>query len=501
MKLRLFSLLALAVPFATLLPPREALACGGCFAPTTETTVVNAHRMVLSLSPVQSVLWDQIQYAGDPSEFAWVLPVKPGATIEVGSDAWFETLDAATSVRITPPNSMCASSGGGCGALGSSDSAGFADGAFGGEQVTVVHRGTVGPYDTVTLATDTPGALNKWLEANGFGVDASTQPVIDAYVEERFDFIALKLQPGKDVKEMKPVRVVMPGASPTLPLRMVAAGTGANVAITLFTISEARLAPEGFAAAAVPHDLLAWDFASQDSNYGELREKALAAADGGRAFLTPYAQQGSLFSRVSSSAAPFGVQYTTSGSTTPVDTIAAAFVQQGLANGEAQDSACAVRFAEIAMEGRVVANPCPAGVRLDDPSCGEVASGQIDARELACRPLDPSDPPLDDLAVAMVGLHPKDVWLTRLEANLPRAALDTDLELIPAKQERVDNWMRARVSVHAEVLCGAALPLVDGDRASRTRGQGTLVGMTLGALALAAAIARRGARRFASRLA
>src|SRR5688572_4318947 len=140
MKLRLFSLLALAVPSVTLLPPREALACGGCFAPTTETTVVNAHRMVLSLSPVQSVLWDQIQYAGDPSEFAWVLPVKPGATIEVGSDAWFETLDAATSVRITPPNSMCASSGGGCGALGSSDSAGFSDGAFGGEQVTVLHR-------------------------------------------------------------------------------------------------------------------------------------------------------------------------------------------------------------------------------------------------------------------------------------------------------------------------------------------------------------------------
>jgi hypothetical protein len=490
MKLRLLALLALAVPSSTLLSPREALACGGCFAPPTQTTVVNAHRMVLSVSPVQSVLWDQIQYAGDPSEFAWVLPVKPGAFLEVGSDAWFETLDAATSVRITAPNSTCATSGGGCGAtLGSSDAAGEAFG--GGDQVTVLHRGTVGPYETVTLATDTPGALNTWLEENGFGVDASTQPVIDAYVEESFDFIALKLQPGKDVKEMKPVRVVMPGASPTLPLRMVAAGTGANVAITLFTISEARLAPEGFAAAAVPIDLLAWDFAPQESNYSVLREKALAAADGGRAFLTPYAQQGSLFSPVSSPAAPFGVRYTTSGSTTPVDTIAAAFAQQGIANRETQDTACAVRFAEIATESRAVANPCPAGVPLSDPSCGEVAAGQIDARELACGAL-------DDLAVAMVGLHPKDVWLTRLEANLPRAALDTDLVLSPAPQERVDNWLRARVSVHADVLCGAATPVLDGDRPSRTRGQGTLVGMALGALALAAAIARRGVRRLAS---
>lgn len=492
MRLRLLAFLALAAPAATLLPPREALACGGCFAPATETTVVNAHRMVLSVSPVQSVLWDQIQYAGDPSEFAWVLPVKRGATLQVGSDAWFETLDAATSVRITAPSSTCASNGAGCGALGSSDSASFGGDAFGGEQVTVLHRGTVGPYETVTLATDTPGALNKWLDTNGFGVDASTQPVIDAYVEENFDFIALKLQPGRDVKEMTPVRVVMPGANATLPLRMVAAGTGANVAITLFTISEGRLAPEGFKAAAIPHDLLAWDFASQESNYGVLREKALSAADGGRAFLTSYAQQGSLFSPVSSSAAPFGVQYTTSGTTAPVDTIAAAFAQQGLANGETQDAACAVRFAQLAAEGRVVGNPCPAGVPLSDPSCDEVASGQIDARELACGPL-------DDLAVAMIGLHPRDVWLTRLEANLPRAALDTDLVLNPGPQERVDNWLRARVSVHAEVLCGAALPVLDGDRASRSRGQGTLVGMTLGALALAAAVVRRGARRFASR--
>ncbi|WP_437730361.1 DUF2330 domain-containing protein [Sorangium sp. So ce1335] len=496
MRLRLLAFLALAAPAATLLPLREALACGGCFAPPTETTVVNAHRMVLSVSPVQSVLWDQIQYAGDPSEFAWVLPVKRGATLEVGSDAWFETLDAATSVRITAPNINCGGSGGGCGALARSASDSAGGEAFGGnEQVTVLHRGTVGPYETATLATDAPGALNRWLDDNGFGVDDSTQPVIDAYVRENFDFIALKLQPGKDVKEMKPVRVVIPGASAALPLRMVAAGTGANVAITLFTISESRLAPEGFAAAAIPHDLLAWDFAAQDSNYGELREKALAAADGGRAFLTPYAQQGSLFSPVSSSAAPFGVQYTTSGSTTPVDTIAAAFAQQGLANGETQDTACAVRFAGLAAEGRVVASPCPAGVPLSDPSCGEVPSGQIDARELACGPL-------DDLAVAMIGLHPKDVWLTRLEANLPRAALDTDLVLSPGPQARVDNWLRARVSVRAQVVCGAATPVtLDGDRASRSRGQGTLVGVTLGALALAlaAAVARRGARRFASR--
>lgn len=484
MNLRLLASFALLAPAVLPLSPREALACGGCFAPPTETTVVNAHRMVLSVSPRQTVLWDQIQYSGEPSAFAWVLPVKRGAVLSVGSDAWFETLEAATAVRVTAPSVSCGGGGFACGGFESA-SADSAEGAFGGDRVTVLHRGTVGPYQTATLATDTRGALNAWLANNGFAVDPSTQPVIDAYVDEGFDFIAIRLEPGRDVKEMKPVRVITPGASPTLPLRMVAAGTGANVAITLFTISEARLETQGFASVSIPRDLLAWDFVAQASNYGELREKTLAAANGGRAFLTPYAQQGSLLSP------GFGTQLTTAGSQSPVDTIAAAYVQQGLANGETEDSSCALRFSQLAQERRVVINPCPPGAKLSDPACGEVTGDAIDARAFACGDL-------DDLAIALDGLHPRDVWLTRLEANLPRAALDTDLVLAPAaSQAPVSNQLTARVSVHVDAFCGSATPVVDSDGTSRRRDK--LVGITLGGLALLAAIARRSARRLAPR--
>src|SRR5688572_16654574 len=86
-----------------LLTTSDASACGGCFVPATDSTVVTGHRMAISISPKQSVLWDQIQYAGDPAEFGWVLPVKPGAYIEVASDAWFETLDATTTVTVQQP--------------------------------------------------------------------------------------------------------------------------------------------------------------------------------------------------------------------------------------------------------------------------------------------------------------------------------------------------------------------------------------------------------------
>ena len=94
---------------AALLEPVRAEACGGCFVPQSERTVVTDHRMALSISPTQTVLWDQIRYSGDPAEFAWVLPVRAGATIELSNDAFFSALDASTQpVVVTRRRPMAA---------------------------------------------------------------------------------------------------------------------------------------------------------------------------------------------------------------------------------------------------------------------------------------------------------------------------------------------------------------------------------------------------------
>ena len=80
----------------TTLLETEALACGGCFAPPENPTVVTDHRMILSVSKAQTTLYDQIRYQGDPGSFAWVLPI--AGTVEVGlsSDALFGVLDQQT---------------------------------------------------------------------------------------------------------------------------------------------------------------------------------------------------------------------------------------------------------------------------------------------------------------------------------------------------------------------------------------------------------------------
>ncbi|MDB4997024.1 MAG: hypothetical protein JWM74_4456, partial [Myxococcaceae bacterium] len=122
----------------------EARACGGCFSPPSERTVVTDHRMAFSISKQQTVLWDQIRYSGDPKEFSWVLPVHPGAEVELSNDEFFSALDASTQPVITAPFQSFGS--GGCALMGcaASDSE-SALSSPGQGQVEIIKQAVVGP--------------------------------------------------------------------------------------------------------------------------------------------------------------------------------------------------------------------------------------------------------------------------------------------------------------------------------------------------------------------
>ncbi|MDC0742082.1 DUF2330 domain-containing protein [Polyangium mundeleinium] len=503
MKTSLLATLLLGAPLAALLAPSDAHACGGCVVPPMVNTIVNAHRMALSISPKQTVLWDQIRYNGDPKDWGWILPVKPGAVVELSTDAWFETLDAATSTTVFAPPISCNNGPDfdcGCTQFDSAAGSGGELGPGGG--VNVVHRGTVGPYETVTLSTQTPGALDDWLTIAGYVIPEETAPVIDTYVAEGFDFIALRLQPEKGVSDMKPIRVVQTGISPTLPLRMVAVGTGANVDITLFLITEGRWGAKNFENALVPESLVSWDFATNASNYATLREATLAA-NGGATWLTTFAKQRALLAPIQGAVRgqaqltlavdEFGFPSRTA------NTIAEGYIGQGVLNQETTDQTCIMNFNTFASDTRMVVDPCPAGKPSNDPSCGEIGAGEIDARVFECGESDELvDSTMDDVATALNGLHPADVWLTRLEAKLPRAALAKDLELEPSElQVEVEHEIRARSSKNVDTICPSGVVVLPGSGSGSNKDRGTFVVVlsTLGAGVLALARRRlRGAR-------
>ena len=503
MKTSLLATLLLGAPLAALFAPNDAHACGGCVVPPMVNTIVNAHRMALSVSPKQTVLWDQIRYNGDPESWGWLLPVKPGAIIEISTDAWFETLDAATSTTVFAPPINCNNGPDfDCGCAQSDATAGSGGELGPGGGVTVVHRGTVGPFQTVTLSTQTPGVLDDWLTDAGYVIPEETAPVIDAYVAEGFDFIALRLQPDKGVGDMKPVRVVQPGISPTLPLRMVAVGTGANVDITLFLITEGRWAAKNFENALVPESLVAWDFATNASNYATLREKTLTA-NGGATWITTFAKPQALLAPIRGavrgsaqlvlSVDEFGFPSRTA------NTIAEGYIGQGVLNEETIDQACIKNFNIFAGDTRMVVDPCPAGKPSNDPSCGAIGAGEIDARVFECGADDAIvDSTMDDVATALNGLHPADVWLTRLEAKLPRVALAKDLELEPSEhQTEVEHEILARSSTNVDTICPSGVVVLPGSGQGSGKDRGTFVVLlsTLGAGVLALARRRlRGAR-------
>jgi hypothetical protein len=510
-----------------LLASNDARACGGCFHQENqpETTVVTGHRMALSISQAQTVLWDQVQYSGSPADFAWVLPVKPGAHIELANNAWFEALDAATSTRVVPPALNCSqvgfddvgSRGCACGSadFASAESGGTDPGFVAPPPVTVVHQGTVGPYDTVTLHANVPGSLTTWLTKNGYAIDAAVKPIIDAYTKDGFDFIALRLQPDQGIQQMKPVRVVSPGAVPLLPLRMVAAGTGANVDITLFVIGEGRWETKNFPNAVVDPTKLSWDFATNASSYSTLRADLLATAQE-RTWIDAYAKHGSLLSNIDNPVNPGNkVQYTTAadagGNTFVATTIAELYIRQGLADGVVDGGACLGAFQQYETSHDLVVDVCPddggsggaggsgpgtgtgtGGAGGAAPACGTTKQGEIDARTFACGPL-------DDLAVAITGTHPGDVWVTRLESNLPHAALVDDLEIqASAVQSEVENWLTATTPVNPPCTLAAAPilpPKSGGSGGPRRRGGfGDLAALATGLAALGAMLGRRKTR-------
>jgi MYXO-CTERM domain-containing protein len=280
-------IVAVGAALAVYLAAPNVDACGACFHEQQQKspTQVTGHRMVLSLSTTQTTLYDQIEYTGSPQSFAWVLPIQGVVQVGLSSDLMFAQLDAWTSVLVSSPPFSCPGGGGGCvvgSGTGPSSATSGGGGGIGETEggVEVIAEEVVGPFETVQLSSADPQALQSWLASRGYFVPPDIAPIIDAYVADGFDFLAVKLVPGANVQAMRPLSVTMPGAGPVLPLRMVAGGTGAQTLLTLWIVSEGRYQPQNFPWFVIDSGDLVWDFDTKSSNYKTLRADGFSASGG-----------------------------------------------------------------------------------------------------------------------------------------------------------------------------------------------------------------------------
>ncbi len=480
-KLTLGALVVLTGAMVAMLDAPRAEACGGCFVPPTDSTVVTDHRMALSISPQQTILWDQIRYSGDPREFAWVLPVINGAKLELANDEFFNALDRSTQPTVVAPNTFGGAAGCALTGCASDTASSEAAGAPGVGEVQVLNQSVVGPYETVTLRATDDDALTNWLRDNSFTIPTSIEPTIAAYVAEGFDFIALRLRPQCSERSMQPVRVVSPGASPVLPLRMVAAGVGPQVGITLWVISEGRYEPQNFPHGLIEEADIRWDRFQGRSNYQALSEAKMAERNG-YTWLVEYANNPQLppptgrytpFQGQGQPSGRFGGVVTTIGLTeayyqqckayassnpnrnpstnpnpnnpTPPITPCPEDKDAGNQNQNQDQDSGSREQDSGAGDGGV----SDGGAEAGDDDAGANADGGPTHIDAGSEPIDPNEDAgtssngdpcayLDDLNVAIEGLHRNDVWVTRLRSVLPVDALKTgDLRLQPSAEQKV----------------------------------------------------------------
>jgi hypothetical protein len=499
---RLLALCGVSVAtIASLGVPRDAAACGGCFTPPNEIeSVITDERMIFSISKDQTTLYDQIRYSGSPSSFAWVLPIKGTVTVGLSADVMFNVIDQTlTASQVVQPLTNCPPpptcnfdfAGG-----GAAEAPGVAKADAG---VSVLSQGQVGPYETVQLHSTDGSALTNWLDSHGYQIAPAVVPVIAEYVAGQFDFLALKLVPGAGIQSMQPVRVTSSGAGVSLPLRMVAIGTGATTGISIWVIGDGRWEPQNFPFFTLKDSEISWDWNTSSSNYETLRLSKDSALKGRGWQFESSLELSQYTVREDLNQAIYSNSYTSS----PVG----GYLSAG--GSSAQDAGTEDGSAGTDSGGDAgVSNPADSGAESTDSGddsgddAGDFEAGSTNAQlEAATK----------DLDVLFAGIAGPNVRITRMRSDVAHSALTSDMYLqASADQSEVSNLHYPQIQigqpqcpVYDSSTCAQtgtlprdqAIAAANGgggcNAARRSAGSRTSIAIALGLLGLAAIRNRR----------
>lgn len=106
--------------------------------------------------------------------------------------------------------------------------------------VDVIGRGEVGGYDVSRLRSSDPQALGNWLAANGYELPAGAEPILSDYIDEGWNFVAIRLAPGSD-GQLKPLGISFATDAYVYPMRLEQLASD-PVELTLFVLSPERAA-------------------------------------------------------------------------------------------------------------------------------------------------------------------------------------------------------------------------------------------------------------------
>ena len=284
MKLRFTASIIMAI-CSILLMPLAALACGGFFTPGTPLDQ-NIERIIFAVAPGSMTVYEQINYSGSASDFAWVLPVPSVPKLDTAPISTFRNLDQQTVPRfIGPEPPQC-----GLPPLG------LRPGSSGlpPRGVNVYSSGTVGPYAYDVIGSSDPAALSKWLLGHHYHIPDQVQPAIQSYTQAHMLFLAMRLQPQAGVQDIQPVKVTFATTQPQvmIPLRMAASSAMPHMGILVWIFGSGRFIPQNYQPLQIRKTQIALD-PYAGANYEQLVERAASQANG-HGFITEYARPSSM---------------------------------------------------------------------------------------------------------------------------------------------------------------------------------------------------------------
>ncbi len=273
--------------------PVSVSACGGFFCrnvPISQT----AERIIFAVDTkartITSVIG--INYTGEAAEFSWIVPVPGVPELDVAETKSLDRLADATNLTFNTPPNPCARTRP---ASGSSNGA-VPPGA--GDDTSFLKTGVVGPFDYAIIRNEKTDSMIAWLRENKYQITTAMEPLVDQYVKEGQYFLAMKLQRGKEVTEIKPIVMKYAGVDPAIPIRLTAVAAMPNLQLIVWILGSTQYVPQNYAHPEIDFSRMRVGFVQvQESGSGYVSlqtyqdERRFAQEKyQGKAFVTEYAQ-------------------------------------------------------------------------------------------------------------------------------------------------------------------------------------------------------------------
>ncbi len=273
----------LLLPAVMHLSGLQAHACGGFFCGNFPMNQV-AENILFIQGEGTVTTHVQLQYSGEASDFAWILPMPSVPELAVSHNQIFNQLQFATQ----PGFQLNFQEEAGCGfppifrTLEDDGSVVAAESAA----VEVVSQEQVGPYDTAVITSDDSQAIVNWLVDNDYQLGDLGIDLLHPYVEEGAFFLALKLVTDRDVGDLQPIALTYAAEEPGIPIRLTAVATAPELSVIAWVLAEHRAIPKNYLHVRINEAAIDWF--NGGFNYPEVVTLATNEAEG-QAFVTDFA--------------------------------------------------------------------------------------------------------------------------------------------------------------------------------------------------------------------